>query len=132
MWASRPLYGLQNLSVGHEQVLLTLPYQLVFSFTNASSISPHVSAQQAFFHGNLAPYCHCRIAPLKNILCWAFFKIICVGFMGLFGAIYHPLRKGPIFASFTKGLQVHTLRSCSNCERNIDNLATFASHHHEL
>ena len=38
-------------------------------------------------HGNLTPY-HC-LAPLAIILlCWAFSKIICVGFMGLLVAIY--------------------------------------------
>ena len=38
-------------------------------------------------HTNLTPYC--CLAPLAIILlCWAFSKIVCVGFVGLLSAIY--------------------------------------------
>ena len=83
-----PLCRLQDLFVGYEQVLLAPPSPNEFFFFLhhiwVFTCQPYTSF---ILHGNLTPY-HC-LAPLAIILlCWAFSKIICVGFMGLLVAIY--------------------------------------------
>ena len=97
---SQPLYGFQDFSMGHEQVLLTPPCLMDF-FLHWSII-----------HGTpcVKPVClliypwEPRTSPsplsstIENILCWVFFQDRLCGFIDLFGAIYH---------------------SCSNCERGL-------------
>ena len=83
---SLPLYGLQELSVGHEQVLLTPPYRMGFSLhqhvihgslirhpwepcvnpARKSMGTPHVHV-----HGNLT--LHHYFTPLAIFICWVFF-----------------------------------------------------------
>ena len=148
MCESLLLYGLQDCSMGHEQVLFAPPGLIGFFFflvclfvcLNQCIIHGplHFNSQHCIsfiFHGNLTP--HCCLAPLAIILlCWAFSNIVCVGFMGLLYAIYRPhfnsKRNSYVLAPFTKGFQVHTSRSCSNYERNLNNLATFTPHNHGL
>ena len=87
--------GLQDLSMGYEQVLLTSPY-LVGFFLHWCIIHglPRINPACPFiFYGNL----HCLALLAIILFCWAFSKIVCVGFMGLLGAIYRP---------------------CSNCEND--------------
>ena len=98
---SLPFYELQNLFVGHEQVLLTPPYLMGFSLhqciiygylvrhpwepcvnpARTSMRTPHV-----YVHGNLAP--HHYLAPLAIFLYWAFLfflfspRSLCVGHLG--------------------------------------------------
>lgn len=85
----------------------------------------------SFMHGNLA--LHRCLVPLTIILLyWVFFlKSFVWAFMGLVwcnipSSFY--LRKRPILAPLAKELQIHTSRSHSNYERNLDNLATFTPH----
>ena len=74
-----PLCELQDLSVGHKQVLL-MHHPWAFMCQPRTSF---------ILLGNLAS--HRCLAPLAIILLsWTFFKIVCVGFMGLLGAIYCP------------------------------------------
>ena len=96
------LCGLQDLSMGHEQVLLTPPCLMGFSLhqyiiheslvhhpweprvnpARTSMGTPHVHV-----HGNLAS--HHYFAPLAIFICWAFFfsfssspRSLCVGRLG--------------------------------------------------
>ena len=100
---SLPLYGLQELSVDHEQVQLTPPCLMGFSLhqrvTHGSLIrhpweprvnpartsmgTPHVYAHA---HGNLAP--HHYLAPLAIFLYWVFFFFIFLFF--LFFLFFNP------------------------------------------
>ena len=86
---SLPLYGLQDLFVGYEQVLLTPPCLIGFSLhqriihgslvchsweprvnpARTSMETPHVHV-----HGNLAS--HHYLAPLAIFICWAFFFLL--------------------------------------------------------
>ena len=122
-----PLCRLQDLFVGHEQVLLAPPLPnefFFFFFLHHLWVFTCQPCTSFILHGNLTPY-HC-LAPLAIILlCWAFSKIVNVGFMGLLVAI---------------------CRLCSNCKRassthtlfplqllkELDNLAKFSLHHRGL
>ena len=83
---SLPLYGLQDLFVGHEQVLLTPPCLMGFSLHQRvihgsrvrHSWEPRVNPARTSMgtlyvhvHENLTP--HHYLAPLAIFLCWAFF-----------------------------------------------------------
>ena len=121
LWVSRPLRGpwtsSTHFSFPHK------PFPLLVHHPWASTCQP---CKSFILHGNLVPH-HC-LTPLAIILlCWAFSKIICVGFMGLIGAIYRPtsIVKRTRPTQFAKGLQVHTLCFCSNCKRNLNNFVTF-------
>ena len=127
-------YGFQDLSMDHEQVLLA-PYCLVgfFFSTSASSMGFHILTCMSFY-----PLWEPRTSPLSssmgnNTFLLGFFQYRLCGLYGFVWCnIQSPLqlRKWPIFAPFTKRFQVHTLRSRSNCKRDLDNLSTFALHHH--
>ena len=90
--------------MSHEQVLFTPLCLEGFSFTSASSMHmPPRVISHVFFHGNLTPQRHRCLTPLTNIinkypLLGIFQDCLCVGFMGLLGAIY---------------------RSCSNLKRDL-------------
>ena len=128
LWASRPFCG-----PWISPTCSPLPNELFPSLVHhpwAFMCQPYTSF---ILHGNLTP--HCCLAPLAIILlCWAFSKIVCVGFMGLLGVIYRPCfnYKRDLPCSICERFQVHTPHSCSNCKRSLDNLATFAPHHHGL
>ena len=103
MCESLSLCGLQDLSMDHEQVLLTPPCLMGFSLhqciihgslirhpwepcvnpAHTSMGTPHV-----YVHGNLAP--HHYLAPLTIFICWAFLFFffspgsLCVGHLGFF------------------------------------------------
>ena len=88
------------LFVGHEQVLLTLPYLMGFSLHQRvihGSLVRHpweprvnpartsMETLHVYAHGNLAP--HHYLAPLAIFLCWAFLFFfspgsLCVGHLG--------------------------------------------------
>ena len=76
-------------------------------FLRAFICQPHISF---ILHENLAP--HRCLAPLAIILiCWAFSKIICVGFMGLLGIIYHPYsncERDPSYSICERDSSTHT------------------------
>ena len=119
---SLPLYGLQDLFVGHEQVLLTPPCLMGLSLhqriihgslvrhpweprvnpAHTSMGIPHVHV-----HGNLAS--HHYLAPLAIFICWAFFFF--------FSRI------------FVYGL---SRLSLSSLGRDHEHLTTFTAHHHGL
>ena len=100
MCESLPLCGLQDLSMGHEQVLLISPCLMGFSLhqriIHESLIrhpwEPHVNPTRTSMgtlfvhvHGNLAP--HHYLAPLAIFLCWVFLLFsslgsLCVGHLG--------------------------------------------------
>ena len=92
LWISRPLCGSWTsltcfpLPNGHFPSLVHHPW--------ASTCQSHTTF---ILHGNLAQH-HCLVPLAIILLCWAFSKIVCVNFMGLLGAIYHP---------------------CSNCKRDL-------------
>ena len=116
---SLPLYGLQDLFVGHEQVLLTSPCLMGFSLHQrviheslvCHSWEPRVNSARTsmgtphvYAHGNLAP--HHYLALLAIFLCWAFLsKIFVCG----------PFRL-----------------SLSLLDKDHEHLTTFAAHHHGL
>ena len=98
---SLPLYGLQDLFGGHEQVLLTSPCLMGFSLHQriiheslvCHSWEPRVNSARTSMgtphvhvHGNLAS--HHYLAPLAIFICWAFFfsspRSLCVGRLGFF------------------------------------------------
>ena len=119
---SLPLYGLQDLFVGHEQVLLTLPYLMGFSLHQRvihGSLVRHpweprvnparTSMGTPYVHVNLAP--HHYLAPLAIFLCWAF----------LFSFFFSRI--------FVCGL---FRLSLSPLGRDHKHLTTFAAHHHGL
>ena len=123
---SLPLYGLQDLFVGHEQVLLTPPCLMGFSLhqciihrslvrhpweprvnlARTSMGTPHV-----YVHGNLAS--HHYFAPLAIFLCWAFFFFSFFFFSRIF--VCEPFRL-----------------SLSLLGRDHEHITTFAAHHHGL
>ena len=124
---SLPLYGLQNLSMGHEQVLLTPPCLMGLSLhqciihgalvrhpweprvnpAHTSMGIPHVHV-----HGNLAS--HHYLAPLAIFICWAFF------FFFLFFSFSRIFVCGP------------SRLSLSPLDRDHEHLTTFTAHHHGL
>ena len=86
MCESLPLCGLQDLSVGHEQVLLTPPFLMDLSLNQRVIRGPlidhpwelrvnpaHTSMETPHdhVHGNLAS--HHYLAPLAKFICWALF-----------------------------------------------------------
>ena len=64
---SLPLCGFQDLSVGHEQVLLVPPCLWAFSFTHASSMSLHVSTPDIFY-SPWEPHTSSMSSTIGNIL----------------------------------------------------------------
>ena len=116
---SLPFYGLQDLFVGHEQVLLTPPCLMSFSLHQCiihGSLVRHpweprvilartfMGTPHVYVHGNLTP--HHYLAPLAIFLCWAFLSKIFV--CGPFRLSLSPLG------------------------RDHEHLTTFAAHHHGL
>ena len=118
------LYGLQDLSVGHEQVLLTPPCLMGFSLHQCvihGSIVCHpwepcvnptrtsMGTPLVHVHGNLAPHHYLALSAI--FLCWAF------SFLFFFSKIFVC---GPFRLSlFPLG-------------RDHEHLTTFAAHHHGL
>ena len=117
------LYGLQDLFVGHEQVLLTPPCLMGFllhqRIIHGSLVrhpwEPHVNptrtSMRTLFvhvHGNLAP--HHYLAPLAIFFCWVFFSFF---FSRIF--VCGPFRL-----------------SLSPLGRDHEHLITFTTHHHGL
>ena len=113
------LCGFQDLSMGHEQVLLTPPCLMGFSLHQCiihGSLVCHpweprviltrtsMGTLHVYVHGNLAP--HNYLAPLAIFLCWAFLSKIFV--CGPFRLSLSPLG------------------------RDYEHLTTFAAHHHWL
>ena len=94
---SLPFCGLQDLSIGHEQVLLTplclMGFSLHQCIIHGSLIrhpwEPHViptrtsmGIPHVYVHGNLAP--HHYLAPLAIFLCWAFLFFLFFFFSWIF------------------------------------------------
>ena len=78
LWTMNKSYSLSLLPNGPFPSLVHHPW--------ASTCQPRMSF---ILYGNLAS--HRCLTPLAIILiCWTFSKIVCVGFMGLLGAIYRP------------------------------------------
>ena len=125
--ASLMLCGLQDLFMGHEQVLLASPCLMGLSLHWCIIHGlPRVNLARLLSFMEISHLIIC-LAPLTIILlCWAFSKIICVGFMTFLVqyTVPAPTTKGTRPTPFAKGLQVHTPYSHSNCKRNLDNLAT--------
>ena len=114
---SLPLYGLQDLSVGLEQVLLTplclmgfsLHQRIIYGSLICHPWEPHVNPAHTSMgtphihvHGNLTP--HYYLAPLAILFCWVFFFFVC----------------GPFRLSL------------SPLGRDHEHLTTFVAHHHGL
>ena len=61
-------------------------------------------------YGNLTPHHYLALLAII-LLCWAFFKIVCAGFMGLLGAICHPrsnCKKDPPCSICERASSTHT------------------------
>ena len=124
---SLPFCGLQDLFMDYEQVILASPCLMGLSLHWCIIHGlPRVNLARLLSSMETAHLIIC-LAPLTIILfCWALFKIVCVGFMTFLVqyTVPAPTTKGTRSAPFAKGFQVHTPHSRSNCERNLDNLAT--------
>ena len=138
-----------SLWVMNNSYLLHLPI-MAFFFINLSFVGllyaiheSHVSIPDAHpwetglhfnVHGNLAP--HHDLAPLIILSLLGLFSGLFVwAFMGLFGAIYHlcfNYERDPSLLHMQKGSKYTHPRPCSNYKMKLNNLVTFATHHHKL
>ena len=105
LWVSRPLCGPWISSTRPP-----LPNGLFLSLVCHPWAFMCQPCTSFILHGNLAP--HRCLAPLAIILiCWAFSKIICVGFLGLLGIIYHPYsncERDPSYSICERDSSTHT------------------------